>query len=229
MTIELAGERFANKTRLLERIRGILYAYPIGGRLNTADRNFLYALVDMHHPDGDLKIGVGVARMEVRQNRTYRNNREFWIVRTDGTETDFSFMECLRPSTPLSKFKNACRVAVALDVAAVKADFWRGRESAVCPLTGSAMTFADSHVHHAGPFDFAAIVQSFIAQDGIEVSSVQLTGIADGEIGDRFNDPELERRFVAYHNNLAQLQVVSAFGNLSTARTSTGPIQPQLL
>ena len=229
MTIEVGGEQFATKAKLLDRIRAILYAYPIGGRLSVGDRNFLYALVDAHHPDGGLKIGAGVARIEVRQNQTYRNNREFWIVRTDGTETDFSFMECLRPSTPLSKFKNACRAAVAFDVARVKADFWRGKEVATCPLTGDKMTFADSHVHHAGPSDFAAIVQSFIDRNGIDVSAVSLTGTTDGTIGDRFSDPELERRFVEHHRRLAELQVVSAFGNLSVAKTAAAPSQPRLL
>lgn len=224
------GEHFRTQKDLLERLRKILHSYPFYQPLNESDTRFLYALVEGYHPSAEIKIGPGVARLEIRQNQIYRQNREFWIIRTDGTETDFSFMECLRPSKRIDKFKNACRAAISPFMARIKQDYWAGRASAICPLTGAAMTFDDSHVHHAGANDFAAIVEAFIAHEGLDLEAVELSGATDSVIGDRFIDLELERRFVDFHNSRADLQVVSKFGNLSTARGKGGPPEdgPQL-
>lgn len=121
------GEHFKTQKNLKERIHKILYAYSFGEVLNELDTRFLYALVEGYHPSAEIKIGAGVSRMEVRQNLIYKQNREFWIVRTDDTETDFSFMECLRPSKPLDKFRTACRAAISPYMAMVKITFGQGR------------------------------------------------------------------------------------------------------
>ena len=203
------GEHFKTQKDLKERIHKILYAYPFNASLNESDTRFLYALVEGYHPSSEVKIGAGVARIEVRQNRIYKQNREFWIVRTDDTETDFSFMECLRPSKSLDKFRTACRAAVSPYVAEAKASYWSGRGSAVCPLTGASMTYEDSHVHHAGANDFVTIVEAFIVDEALDVETIELVGVIDGVIGDRFKDLELERRFIDFHNRTAELQAVS--------------------
>ena len=221
------GEHFKTQKDLKERIHRILYAYSFNDTLNEVDTRFLYALVEGYHPSAEIKIGMGVKRIEVRQNRIYRQNREFWIVRTDDTETDFSFMECLRASKPLDKFRTACRAAISGDMATAKYHFWLGRTSAACPLTGAVMSFDDSHVHHTGVNDFAAIVDAFIRQEALDVAAVQLVGAVDGVIGDRFQDHELERRFIIFHSRMAELQVVSKFGNLSTARTKSGQVETE--
>ena len=46
----------------------------------------------------------GIAHFEVRCNEF---NSSFWLVRTNGTSTDFSFKHCLTPRTPLYDFKQA--------------------------------------------------------------------------------------------------------------------------
>lgn len=212
------GEHFPTQKALLERLRSILYSYRDGQAVSYDDMRFLYALVDSYHPSSELKIGIGVARIEVRRNPVYKNNRGFWIVRTDGTDTDFSFMECLRPSSKLDKFRSACRNAVAPIVAQYKAGWWTAAREALCPITGQVMTFADSHVHHAGEWTFDKIVESFLEERHIDLDAVKLTGSKDGHIGDYFEDARDEYSFVMFHNERADLQVVSAYGNLSVAK-----------
>lgn len=222
----VAGEVFTTQKALLERLRSILYSYTDGEAVADEHRRFLYSLVDRYHPSSELKIGCGVDRIEVRRNPVYRNNRGFWIVRTDGTTTDFSFMECLRPSSSLDKFRSACRNTVADIMANYKAGFWGAAQVATCPITGDPMTFADSHVHHAGEWTFDRIVEAFIEERGIDIDEVELTGSVDGQIGDRFANIRMEYSFIMFHNERAELQVVSSFGNLSVAKT--GKEQGQL-
>lgn len=169
-------------------------------------------VLDMH-PDSDIKIGCGVARMYVRQNAVYRRNREFWLQRLDDTETDFSFNECLKPTTPLKKFKIACRNAIRDDVIAFRDK--NLTQDSVCPFTGQTLTVQNVHVDHVPPTTFDAIVDEFIQLYSIEPEGVSLTGVKDGEIGDNFSDSSLSELFLQFHNEKAQLRLVSAKANLS--------------
>ena len=91
------------------------------------------------------------------------------------------------------------------------------------------MTFQNSHVHHAGERTFDTIVNSYIERNGLDIETVELTGARDGQIGDEFKDRELKKHFVNYHNELARLQVVSAFGNLSVVKKDQSTSAPQQL
>ena len=60
--------------------------------------SLLYLLIKeifVNHNEWEIKKGVGIDHLEVRISSTFRKNKEFWIVRTDGTETDISYTKCL--------------------------------------------------------------------------------------------------------------------------------------
>jgi hypothetical protein len=209
------GKKFATKAKLKDTIREILHSYQIGQELSPDDFSFMRGVLDMH-PASDIKIGCGVARIYVKQNAVYRQNREFWLQRLDGTETDFSFNECLKPTTPLKKFKIACRNAIREDVITFR-DQYLSHDS-VCPFTGQNLTDQNVHVDHVPPATFDAIVDEFIRQDSIKVEEVELTGVKDGEIGDNFSDSSLSELFRQFHSGKAKLRLVSAKANLSHIR-----------
>jgi hypothetical protein len=206
------GKQFENKTKLKTRIQEILHSYPIGQELSEDDFAFMRDVLDMH-PDSDIKIGCGVVRMFVRQNAVYRRNREFWLQRLDGSETDFSFNECLKPTTPLKKFKIACRNTIREDVIAFRDQ--NLSQDSVCPFKGQTLTVQNTHVDHVPPATFDAIVHDFIKLHSINPTEVKLTGARDGEIGDNFADSNLSEAFRQFHNEKAQLRLVSAKANLS--------------
>lgn len=212
MKYTIDGKQFATKAKLKGTIREILHSYQIGQELSPDDFSFMRSVLDMH-PDSDIKIGCGVARMYVRQNAVYRRNREFWLQRLDDTETDFSFNECLKPTTPLKKFKIACRNAIREDVIAFRNQ--NLSQDSACPFTGQALTVQNVHVDHVPPITFDAIVDEFIQLYSIEPEEVNLTGVKDGEIGDNFSDSNLSELFRRFHNEKAQLRLVSPKANLS--------------
>ena len=208
------GEYFKTKKALSDKIRSILYAYEYGHVLNDINLKFMNAVLAMH-PSADVKIGCGVSSIFVRQNPVFKKNREFWIKRTDGTETDFSFLECLKPTDPLRKFKNACRQAISGDIFVFRVNNLDG--DSICPITGIALNVHNVHVDHAPPNIFDKIVTDFITSNSINPEQIILNS-ADGEIGDSFNDPALSENFLTFHNERAVLRLVSARANLSEIR-----------
>jgi len=106
---KIAGEIFSTKLALQERIKEILYRYQDGQYLSNNDFEFMLQVLK-RHPNFEIKIGVKA--FFVRQNPVYKNTRCFWLVRFDGSGTDFSYQECLKPTSPEKKFFNACRVAI---------------------------------------------------------------------------------------------------------------------
>lgn len=216
----IQGETFATKSALQDRIKYILYHWPHGGRLPVGDFDFMMEVLAMH-PDAEQKIGVGVDRMEVRRNPVYTNTRGFWVIRTDGSETDFSYLECLKETPHAKRFLNACRVAIEPETMAFKNKFFGELhgEVARCPYTGEVLSFVGSHVDHKAPATFQALVDGFIAANHIDVSLVKINGKAvDGNFQDTFDDPALLRNWLEYHSGHAVLQVVSRTANLSILR-----------
>jgi hypothetical protein len=93
----LVGNRsFALKKDAEQACRDILYRYEPGHRVaEIADEQFLLDLLELH-PQRDEKFGCGVDHFEVRVNPKFVRQRTFYLVRVDRTETDFSFVKCLR-------------------------------------------------------------------------------------------------------------------------------------
>lgn len=212
----IAGETFASKKALIERTRHILHGYPENVALHAGDQAFLLDLLQ-HHPDAEQKIGAGVVRFWVQVNPVYSNTRNFWLLRTDGTSTDFSFLECLSPSTPMQRFHRACRAAIAPDIMAFKARFFEQHPQYVCPYTGEPLSLRHSHLDHA--ISFASLVAQFIAVRQIEVATVTIAGrVEDGTCLDRFVDHDLEQTWRAFHQSEARYLVVSPAANLGMLR-----------
>jgi hypothetical protein len=74
--------------------RSMLNRYAIGDRLSDNDSRDLTALLK-RHDEVDEKVGVGVSYFKVDLAPKPHSGRCFWIVRTNGTEIDFSVPHCL--------------------------------------------------------------------------------------------------------------------------------------
>lgn len=77
----------------------ILNRYKIGDRVNDEDAADLSALLE-RHDERDEKVGKGVVGFEVRSppdDAPQFSQKCFWVVRSDGTAIDFSYVHCLAP------------------------------------------------------------------------------------------------------------------------------------
>lgn len=216
ISYEINGEVFTTRRSVEERVKYILYSYGKGGILNRQDAEFMLDLFT-YHASYTQKAGVGIHHVSIRKNPPY-GTMGFWIIRTDGTETDISYLECLRGSSKRKEFERACRAAVHPYILAFKQDFFDHLcgDSCYCPYTGEGIDYDTAHVDHRRPRTFRAILDSFIAHEGLDVDKVEVLGKGlDGVMGNTLADEELEQRWITYHNQYADLQIVSRTANLS--------------
>ena len=227
---EIAGEQFSSAAKLAARVRAILWGCCIGQALQGPDYAFMLELLK-RHPGYEQKKGSGILRICVRTNPVFTGTRGFWLVRSDGSETDFSYRECISPTKSNKvRFVAACRTAVEASVIRVKKKFFNsGNPPSSCPYTGELLTWDNSHVDHAVPYTFKYLVEAFIAANGIDVESVRIHGDGvDNAIVDRLVDKVLEKKWIVYHDANARLRVISrkanldlAYGKIKTEETPT--------
>eukprot|EP00434_Breviolum_minutum_P020826 symbB.v1.2.018372.t1/scaffold1462.1/size117239/5 len=81
----------------LNRWRDVLHSAQLGQELHGDDLELVKALL-AYHPAAKEKIGVGLQGIKVDRAPANhgRQSRCFWVVRTDGSEEDFSARKCLK-------------------------------------------------------------------------------------------------------------------------------------
>ncbi|XP_057993467.1 DNA-directed RNA polymerase IV subunit 1 isoform X2 [Hevea brasiliensis] len=80
--------------RLSQALSKILNKYPVDHQLNETDKCTL--MMALHfHPRRDEKIGSGAKDIKVVNHPEYQDSRCFSLVRTDGTNEDFSYRKCV--------------------------------------------------------------------------------------------------------------------------------------
>lgn len=211
--ITIHGETFASKAALQRRVRAILAAGP--GALPDGSHEFVIDLL-RRHPSAEEKFGPGVRALRIVLAKPY-NTRCFEIERLDGTRTDVSYLECLRPSTPHEWFRACCRTAVVPQIQLARRAAFAEATTVVCPVSGDAITAEDSHVDHAPPWTFHVIIDAFIAAFSIDVACVGYTD-GDGVVESRFASTDMSLSFGRFHAERAQLRVISRRANLSLLR-----------
>jgi hypothetical protein len=210
----LIGDRhFPTRTAAGDACRQVLYRHQPGQPIDAADAGFLTDLLRLH-PEAAIKIGAGVSRFEVRANPLY-GGVGFWVVRVDGTATDFSFNQCLRPSDHRQRALHAMRVSIADQIIA-----WRDRHFAAgpvnCALTGVPVTAPACHVDHAEP-TFLELAERFAATEG-GWASVEVSTSPEATIGPRLTRPDQQDRWQAHHDRVASLRIVTPRANLRRAQ-----------
>lgn len=213
MKIEVGGVTFASKEALKRHCQGLTARYVCGGRVKGADDTFLRALLP-RHPQAAEKTGVGVSHFTVESMPPYFRNKGLMLHRVDGSVVDFSYYACINGNTPWLDFCNAARYAVTDQIAVFRAmEFSRGEQ--YCPVNGTHLTPATSHVDHCS-FTFAELVNGFLA--GSDWTSVPLKPHPSGAGGYVFADRKYAARFAEYHQAHAGLRLLSPKANFANSR-----------
>lgn len=215
----MVGEmQFLTKQKAKAFFRGMLARYADDTDIDQEDSVHLNALIE-RHPEAEQKIGVGVAKYF--RSRTDKGTSCFWLRRTDGTETEFSYIACVdaKGKSLYQEFSEACREMVQGELFATKRAYFKehgdSERRVECDITGELITYEDSHLDHKKPMTFQVIVRTFLAANGIVPAREMLSEPADRQFSTTFIDRDLGEKFREYHHQVAQLRVIKSNLNLS--------------
>ena len=196
--------------------QAILYRYEIGDIVtDRGDHVFLNAVLS-RHPRARDKIRCGVLRFEIRQNLQYPGQRSIFLIRMDGSDTDFGYRKCLKPPTMEQEVTAALRHAISDQIVDFVKRAFGSDKPVNCAVTGVVMkSYAEAHVDHAPP-TFLDLAETFVAEQGGWTRFA--LSRADRQVGARLADAALAAEWAAYHRRRAELRLVTINANLSVLK-----------
>lgn len=219
----LAGQIFQSKSSLRKTLTAIVESREAGSRLSGTEDALVREVLDWH-PDATTKIGPGIRSFRVERHSTFRSPL-LVLERTDGTETDFSYLSAIaqigKPandnahmpsSVTRASFIRAAREAIRPQIEA----FRRAAQTAAadplgrmrCEATNVLLSPNAVDIDHDLPWDFASIVEAFVTEHELVVAKVNILGIEDGSTRRYFADPILAEGFADFHLKRARLRVI---------------------
>lgn len=195
-------------------VRRILHAAPLDQPLTDRDLSLIAALYAMHPRRAGEPSGFMVALNNYHGTQT----RGFQALWPDGRRDAFSYMPCLSPATDAPQLFAAMRAAIMPSQREALRAAYASRALIPCPWPrpdgskcGRGVPLAAAHVHHKAP-KFVDIADAFIALIG------EPPAVHSAEFGDDFADAGIKRRFVLFHDAVAQRVVVCAACNALAER-----------
>jgi hypothetical protein len=229
------GRCWKTQTAALAHFKDMLARHSdnqiVEGRQDHDDLVALLERYDAVITDSPAKIGSGIEHFFRRQNvGEMYSTPGFWVHRTDGTDTDFSYIGAVKgePKSSAQEFYDACRGAVAADLLAAKKRYFQthsdGAGRVPCDLSDELISFGEAHLDHAYP-TFGQLVVSFRAargwQHGVPVGV--LTPPADAQTTTSFLDTSAAETFRQFHRGAATLRIISRARNLAMAAGQRRP------
>jgi hypothetical protein len=221
ISMTLGGHVFPTKISVKRFVQSILRRDE--GEIDPS--SFAFAVMrDLlnYHPSAARKIGPGVCAIFVCVMPEHYYSKGFVLKRVDGTQTDFSYRECLNPSKPRDWFAQGCRTAIKRQVDALR-DHVLGAGDVYCPITGELLVGGNCHIDHAPPWTFAKIFEAFVDEFSIDFAMVDYADRhLDYSTESRLND-ELAEKFSKFHDERARLRAVSVRANTVILRAGRPP------
>ena len=178
------------------------------GKISDEDQALLRGLVK-HHPEAELKIGVGISHFEIRPSARFKQNT-FFLVRTDGSAADFSYRSCINgPASRRQQVLSAMRDAIVPQILDFKSRTLT--PDARCSLTGAPLNEQTVHVDHDPPF--IKVARDFLQEVGGD-EAIDLTPSVDGVLGRQIANPVMARRWSDFHRQRATLFLTTAQANM---------------
>jgi hypothetical protein len=235
--LSIGSLEFKTQSKALEHFKKILHAYADGDRVDDLNHHSdLMGLLGRYDPIPEavgepLKGRNQIDYFERRLNTgTGWSSSGFWVVRKDGSATDFSYIDAVKgkPKGASQDFYNACREAVALDLIQAKKNAFKEYGDVngfvACELTGKLVAIDGAHLDHAWPF-FSHLVSGFRAARGwsIQIPMGIVSEPADKQLKAVFIDQSIADAFREYHHSQAVLRILSKEANLQTASAARKP------
>lgn len=215
------GRSWPSRGDAIDFFRTLRDRYPVGGVVtDPSDHDDLLALLrqyDLSRFDGPSKIGVGVDRFETRMNVTNGGkNVGFWVVRVDGSETDFSFIRAVNeaPKRDEEQLTDACRATVYAELQSARIAYFAAHSDQSgrvrCEVSGEPILEEESGFGYVGR-GFSELVRDFASSQGWNgaVPEGVLSAPADAQTTTTFVSQAHAAAFRNFHRTSAVIRVVT--------------------
>lgn len=215
---KIGSKTFATKKELQDYLQGVLYSVRKGDPL-TGITLKVVDTVFRNHPNHEDKTQGQSYKIAARTSSgPLKQYREFYIIREDGTETDFSYKTALAGKTcKITHIKHALRCIVQQQQWDAKTEYFEKHQDnkgyVVCPVTNLKVKYKESHVDHY-PIKFETIVANWFNENGMSSANFEIEDGGDNAICMVVSDKVLERSFYNYHEKHAKYRIVLAKANL---------------
>lgn len=214
--VELSnGKSFKTQKEAKEHFKKMLASYNDGDRITKPDDiSDLMALVERYDKtiqDPQTKIGSGIDHFVKRKNHDAFNTSSFWIIRTDRSETDFSYIKAVKGKgrSREEEFYRACSTAIQDDLQSLMKKYFKKNDGNVkCELSDELISLSNSTLHHAKP-KFTDIVKEFRKLKGWEDQYPFniLTIPKDSQAVTKFVNNNLVEEFRKFYREIAVLYI----------------------
>lgn len=203
----------STKRALENEVRAIVARTPIETPIVGEDLSFMVELFQMH-PMWLAKWAGGVRSIVIRENRGYgmRPTLGFWLIRTDDSEVDISWRECIYPTPHHAKVRAAMRLAVTEQLVDCRRRWMMSKRAMAmgghayqCDACGNDVANEDAEVDHQPPQEFKTMVAEFLSAKKFLFTDI---AVEHGPRGDKLQDEELARDWREWHEQRALLWLV---------------------
>ncbi|HBN9654280.1 DUF3223 domain-containing protein [Pseudomonas aeruginosa] len=198
--------QYSSKQELLDRLKVFVATAPVGRVSHKIAIQKLHLLIALH-PDAERKIGSGVDHFKIERN-ALGAGQGLWLVRSDGTETSFSYKRCITGvrQSSYGKVCEALRFSVRSQLIAFRET---QQVPAKCAISGKDIVCRrDLHIDHKVPF--WKLLQSFAEAQQVDLSLLDTVGSGETLA---LVDQEISKAFEAFHLAHAELQPSSKTAN----------------
>jgi hypothetical protein len=213
-----AGSRtWKSKAEALKAIGGWLISkQPVYRVSDREELRFLMELIE-RHPEANKKIGCGIAGFEIRSNPVFQKQNTLYLIRTDGSETDFSFRMCVsgKRSSGWADFCSAARFAISDQIIVYKVARFLSIDKPRCWITNEELNSDQCHVDHIVPFD--TLIRRFVTEFNVDIDSA-IEESTDGDVIPRFADQKLKNQWQKFHRENAVLNLATPTANMKRGK-----------
>lgn len=219
MAIIIAGGKvFNTKAELREYCKFLLNTEPYGLLQGNAFE-VINDVLNMHHRYQE-KVGYGTYNIGIRPCTVNRRNNQFYILRDDGTDTDFSYYKCLQSISKESTLKRALRHVVKYQLINYKTKYYKDNAKnnyVICPVTKLKVKRNESHLDHY-PLQFEELVSDWMVSNELTMKDIKIKPDGDNSVSWLLEDESYIESFYKYHQEHATYRVVLNKVNLQRER-----------
>jgi len=218
--ITVGEYEFSTKAEAKQFIQALFVRYQLGQSITGDDDVFVRDLIALH-PATHEKVGCGIDHIEIRLDAEYKKNPCFYIIRTDGSGTDVSYIKCVDGESRRRLVRPALRTAILPQIQRFK-ELQFSRGPLACPYTHEPLAIETCHVDHLPPMTFETVVTQWLKQESLTEDTVQITERQDDQYTRVMTDFAQIASWTAFHQANAHLRILSRRGNLSASKIEAG-------